>query len=100
MEPAQTIIRKLGGPSVVAKIVGVHRTRVSSWQRDRARGGTGGRIPQNHIPALLAYASEHGLPLAPEEFYVSSPTTSPPARPHEGGGQEAPPPSLSKASAA
>jgi hypothetical protein len=77
MEPAQTIIRKLGGPSAVAKIVGVHRTRVSSWQRERARGGTGGRIPQNHISAMLAYAREQNIPLAPDEFYSETPPTSP-----------------------
>ena len=68
MQPAQTIIRKLGGPSAVAKIVGVHRTRVSSWQRPRAAGGTGGRVPQDHIPALLKHARENGLDLNAADF--------------------------------
>ena len=68
MQPAQTIIQKLGGPSAVAKIVGVHRTRVSSWQRPRATGGTGGRVPQDHIPALLRHARENGVELSAVDF--------------------------------
>ena len=31
MEPAATIIKRLGGPTAVAQIAGVHRTRVSNW---------------------------------------------------------------------
>jgi hypothetical protein len=73
MEPAQTIIRKFGGPNAVAKIVSVHRTRVSSWQRPRAKGGSEGRIPQNHIPALLAFARENGLDVKAEDFLVDVP---------------------------
>ena len=68
MEPAQTIIRKLGGPNAVAGIVEVHRTRVSSWQRSRDSGGTDGRIPQNHIPKLLAFARENGIDLSAADF--------------------------------
>ena len=70
MEPAQTIIRKLGGPSVVARIVGIHRTRVSSWQRSRAAGGTGGHIPQRHIPTLLAFAREKKADVTAEDFLL------------------------------
>jgi hypothetical protein len=68
MEPAQTIIRKLGGPSAVASLLGIHRTRVSSWQRSRESGGTGGRIPQNHITTLLAHAREVGVDLSAGDF--------------------------------
>jgi hypothetical protein len=68
MEPAQTIIRKLGGPSAVAAVVGIHRTRVSSWQRSRASGGTGGRVPQDHIPVLLDHARRNGIALTADEF--------------------------------
>lgn len=68
MEPAQTVIKKLGGPSAVAEIVGIHRTRVSSWQRSRETGGTGGRIPQNHIPTLLAHARNQGIDLSADEI--------------------------------
>ena len=61
MEPATTIIRKLGGPTKVSAIVGIHRTRVSSWQRSKASGGTGGRIPQSHYRAILRAASLAGI---------------------------------------
>lgn len=69
MEPAQSIIRKLGGPTAVASLVGIHRTRVSSWQRDRASGGTGGRIPQNHIPVLLEFARSKEIALTHADFF-------------------------------
>lgn len=68
MEPAQTIIHKLGGPTAVAKTLAVHRTRVSSWKRSRASGGTNGLIPQKHHPALLALAREKGIGLNASDF--------------------------------
>lgn len=70
MEPAQTIIRKLGGPSAVAEVVGVHRTRVSAWQRPRDSGGTNGRVPQGHIQKLLRFAKERDIPLSAEDFLI------------------------------
>lgn len=68
MEPAQTIIEQLGGPSVVAKIAGVHRTRVSNWKRAKEDGGTGGTIPFKHVPALLKAAGEKGVELSADDF--------------------------------
>jgi len=68
MEPARTIINKLGGPSVVADIVDVHRTRVSNWMRPRNKGGTGGIIPHWHIAKLLAHAREHDIALSALDF--------------------------------
>jgi hypothetical protein len=67
MEPAQSIISKLGGPSTVARVTGVHRTRAYKWQMPKEKGGTGGRIPQSHIPTILAYAREQGIELTAEE---------------------------------
>lgn len=68
MEPASTIIAKLGGPTKVAQIVGVHRVRVSNWKQPRTRGGTGGTIPQRHIPALIAHARAAGIALGGDDF--------------------------------
>ncbi|ODM79096.1 carph-isopro domain-containing protein [Bradyrhizobium elkanii] len=68
LEPAQTIIQRFGGPSAVASILGVHRTRVSNWQRERAKGGTGGTIPQRYHVALLAHAQEKGIALVAADF--------------------------------
>jgi hypothetical protein len=61
MEPASSIIRKLGGPSKVAAIVGVHRTRVSNWMRAKDSGGTGGTIPQTHHLTILRAAASMGV---------------------------------------
>lgn len=71
MEPAQKIISDLGGPNKVAEIVGVHRTRVSNWKREKEKGGTGGAIPFKHVPALLAAAKVAGIKLSVEDFLPS-----------------------------
>lgn len=76
MEPAQTIITKLGGPGVVAGVVKIHRTRISNWKRSRESGGTDGLIPQRYHRTLLDYASENSIELSAEDFLaprISSP---------------------------
>lgn len=52
----------------MATVAKVHRTRVSSWQRSRAAGGTDGRIPQKHHVALLTFAREKGIELKSDDF--------------------------------
>lgn len=68
MEPAQSIIRKFGGPNAVAAIVGVHRTRVSNWMRAKGSGGTGGTIPFKHAAKLIEAATELGINLSADDF--------------------------------
>ena len=68
MEPAQTIIDRMGGPNEVARITGAHRTRVSNWKRPKESGGTGGMIPFKHVPALLKAADEKGVELSADDF--------------------------------
>lgn len=72
MEPARSIIEKLGGPSAVARIAGVHRTRVSNWSRAKEVGGTGGTIPFKHVPALLSAAENIGVVLSADDFLPTS----------------------------
>jgi hypothetical protein len=74
LEPARSIIERFGGPSALAGILGVHRTRVSNWQRERLKGGTGGLIPQRYHPTLLSYAGQHGIVLEPGDFLPTPPT--------------------------
>jgi hypothetical protein len=81
MEPADSIIARLGGPSAVAGIVKIHRTRVSNWKRSRQSGGTGGVIPQRHHRALLDFAAEQSIALTAEEFLA--PRIAPVVRDHE-----------------
>ena len=71
MEPANTIIQKLVGPSKVALIAGVHRTRVSNWKRPKESGGTGGVIPFGHAPALIEAARKMNIPLSADDFLPS-----------------------------
>lgn len=68
MEPAQTIIGRFGGPSALAELLGIHRTRVSNWQRPRDAGGTGGIVPQRYHPVLLDHARANGIDLKAEDF--------------------------------
>ncbi|MCA1458046.1 hypothetical protein I6F35_33475 [Bradyrhizobium sp. BRP22] len=68
MEPAQTILTKLGGPTKVSKYLGIHRTRASNWQRPRAKGGTDGVIPQRYHRQLLDYAASVKVELSADDF--------------------------------
>ncbi|WP_454919246.1 carph-isopro domain-containing protein [Xanthobacter sediminis] len=71
MEPAASIIDRLGGPSKISKQIGVHRTRVSNWKRARDAGGTGGIIPQKHIPGLIRMAQHEGVSLTVDDFFAA-----------------------------
>lgn len=68
MEPALSIISKLGGVARVARLRGMHRTAVWKWTQPRGAGGTGGRIPLDHIRPLLIAAQVDGLGLTAEDF--------------------------------
>lgn len=68
MEPAASIITKLGGDTKVSEIVGVHRTRVANWKRPKKSGGTNGIIPFKHVPALIAAARASGEDLSADDF--------------------------------
>lgn len=68
MEPACTIISHLGGEAAVAAIVGTSLTAPYRWQHAKEKGGTGGLIPQRHIPALMAAARAAGKPLDAAAF--------------------------------
>ena len=73
MEPAKSIIAKLGGPDTVAAIAGVAYTAPYRWCHPVEKGGTGGLIPQKHHPKLLAHARAHGLDLRAEDFLPVAP---------------------------
>ena len=76
MEPAASIITKLGGDTKVAEIVGVHRTRVANWKRPKTAGGTNGLIPFKHVPALIAAAKAAGETLSADDFLPAIETES------------------------
>lgn len=68
MEPASSIIKKLGGEAVVSQALGTAFTAPYRWQYSKDKGGTDGLIPQKHHPALLALAREQEVELAAEDF--------------------------------
>lgn len=67
MEPASSIITKLGGPTKVGREIGVHRVSVSKWMAPKP-SGTGGVIPFKHVPGLLKIAKGLGVPLSADDF--------------------------------
>jgi len=70
MEPAASIIAKLGGPSAVAAAAGTSYTAPYRWQHPVEKGGTGGRIPAKHIPVLIELAKANGIELEAGDFFA------------------------------
>jgi hypothetical protein len=68
MEPASTIITKLGGPARLARELNLHRVTVAKWKRPREAGGTGGLIPNRHTRAILNLARDSGVEITAECF--------------------------------
>ena len=66
--PASIIIARLGGEATVSSVTGTAYTAPYRWQAVRAKGGTGGLIPQRHHRRLIDYARAKGIPLSAEEF--------------------------------
>lgn len=77
MNPAQTIIEKLGGDSAVARLLRengypCHVSSVVRWRLPKERGGCDGLIPSSRIQQLLRIAGNQGLILAPEDFFMTN----------------------------
>ena len=67
IDAAVQIISRLGGPTVVARRLGIGRQAVSNWRIPTSRGGTGG-IPRHRYDDLIALAAERGITLTYEDF--------------------------------
>jgi len=67
-EPATSIIKDLGGAKEVARIAGVHYTRVYRWQLSKDKQGTDGLIPQRHHRVLMQAAKDRGVALTAERL--------------------------------
>ena len=68
MEPAASIIKRLGGNTVVARACERLPVTVYRWKLPRSRGGTGGRIPVSCRAHLLRLANSRGVSIAPEDL--------------------------------
>ena len=73
LDPAKSIIAKLGGIDATASATGVHKSRVYRWMAPKGAVGTGGRIPQRHIPGLLRRAADIGDELTYADFFEVAP---------------------------
>lgn len=68
LEPAASILQKLGGPTAVADYLGIHRTWPWKWQQPREKHGTGGLVPQKYHPQLLDLARLKCVPMTAADF--------------------------------
>lgn len=69
MEPASSIIKKLGGHAVVSQITRTARPTPYNWEKAREQKGTGGIIPLRHVQVLLDYARTQQISLKYEDFF-------------------------------
>ncbi len=74
MEPAFTILMKLGGAKKVASYLGIAISVPYRWTYERKRGGTDGYIPARQQPKLLEMSREIGAGLTAADFFVSNRT--------------------------
>lgn len=74
LEPARSVIAKIGGVEAVSAITGKHVSRVYRWMHPKEAGGTGGHIPLNHVPRLLSYAEANGIALTANDFFAQADT--------------------------
>ena len=82
LEPASTVLAKIGGVEVASKVTGKHVSRVYRWTYPREKGGTGGVIPHEDATKLLKHASENNLELVAADFFMvddGPPSTALPA---------------------
>lgn len=63
IDPAFSVLERLGGKSTVAAELQVAPSTLSRWCQP-VPAGTGGIIPQRHWPALLKLASKRGISLS------------------------------------
>jgi hypothetical protein len=75
MEPAATIIEKLGGYRAVSAALGVAYTAPYRWTYPRERGGTDGRVPAKYHRVLLDLAAESGVELSAADLVCPSSST-------------------------
>lgn len=65
MEPAASVIKKLGGDTVVAKHLNLHRTTVAKW---KSESNLRGLIPMRYVADLRAMSDEIGAGLTADDF--------------------------------
>jgi hypothetical protein len=67
LEPAYTVIEKLGGKSAVAQALNLDKSTLSRWCQPSPQG-TGGLIPQRYWPQLIEMAREQRVRIGIKEL--------------------------------
>lgn len=67
LEPAYTVIEKLGGKSTVSEQLGLDKSTLSRWCQPKP-DGTGGVIPQRHWAGLMEMARAKRVRITLEEL--------------------------------
>jgi hypothetical protein len=68
LNPAKSVIDKVGGYAAAARITGKHVTGIYRWTYPTSRGGTGGLVPPADAIKLLDHARAAGIALEPGDF--------------------------------
>jgi hypothetical protein len=63
LDPARTVVAKLGGVRATARVLQLNPSAVSRWMVGRDRKGTGGAVPLKHWQTLLNYAKQQHIKL-------------------------------------
>lgn len=64
LEPARSIVTRLGGVRATARILGVNPSAVSRWMVSHKEKGTGGAIPLKHWQSILNHAKKENIRLS------------------------------------
>jgi hypothetical protein len=67
LEPAYTVIEKLGGKSAVAEALELDKSTLSRWCQPSPQG-TGGMIPQRYWPQLMQMARDQRVRIGLKEL--------------------------------
>lgn len=67
LDPAFSVIEKLGGKSAVAEALNLDKSTLSRWCQTRPYG-LGGTIPQRHWGTLMKMARERGVDITLREL--------------------------------
>jgi hypothetical protein len=71
LDPAKTVVARVGGPQKVSDITGRNIATVYRWMTEKARGGTEGVIPHDDAKKLLGHAETAGIDLVPADFFTA-----------------------------
>ena len=66
---AQRVIKKLGGPRVVADMLAMSTQAVYKWTWPTEKGGTGGFIPARRQIELMVASKQRGIILTKDDFF-------------------------------